>query len=128
MGKQVSVIFVGVDGDKRAPVDLQAQTSWLKKQVNLQPSMVYKAIYGIEVLDLEVEFYKKSERTQVADAMTLRYVMYNYMKMESSHSLFVDIHQEGDFVMVQVVVGNTPEAEQTIMMINKQPVVFSPTF
>ena len=86
--------------------------------------MVYEAIYGIEGLDLEVEFYKKSDRTQVAGAMTLRYVMYNYMKMESGHSLFAEIHQEGDLAMVQVVVGNMPEAERTILMINKQPAVF----
>jgi len=98
--------------------------NWVGKQVNYHSSFVYDGINGIIGLDKPVNFYSASRPGEVAGSMTLRYVMYNYLKMPDNRSLFAEIHQNGLFGTVQVVVPKTPEAERLVLMINKQPAVF----
>ena len=65
-----------------------------------------------------------SNPDEIAGTMTLRRVLYRYIKMTGGEPLFAEVHQNGPMGTVQVVVGKTPEAERLVLMINKQPAVF----
>ena len=117
-GKQVKVTNAASawndDEEDTEPVDLVAMANWVQKQVNYHSSMVYDGIQGIVGLDVEVNFYSASNPDEVAGSMSLRRVMYNYIKMAGGEPLFAEIHQNGPMGTVQVVVGKTPEISRII--------------
>ena len=99
-------------------------TKWVRMHINLHSSLCYAGIHGILGLDVPVPVYSESDPTKIVGDMTLRYVMYNYVKLLDGSSLFAEIHQENPMMDVEVVVANIPEAERMVEVINKQPGVF----
>ena len=52
--------------------------------------------------------------------MSLRHVLYKYVKMDDGHSLISEAHQRGHMGSVDIVIPNTPEAETMVAIMNKQ--------
>ena len=48
----------------------------------------------------------------------------NYFKLIDGHSLFAEIHEADVGSLVEVVVPNIPEAEDQLLMMNKQIAVY----
>ncbi len=113
--------FVMVNDEERDPVNVAAMGILVKKYVNLHSSMVTDGIYGIVGLDKPLPFYRESNHIEEVGHMTLCHAMYNYVKLLGQQSLFAEIHQQTEMSSGHVVVGNTPEAEQMVLMIKKQP-------
>ena len=118
------VKLTAASGFGTKPQDIAAMTKWVRMHINLHSSLCYDGIHGILGLDVPVTVFSESDPTKAVGEMTLRYVMYNYVKLSDGSSLFAEIHQENPMMDVEVVVANIPEAERMVAMINKQPGVF----
>ena len=52
--------------------------------------------------------------------LSLRQILLNYVRLSDGHQLIVEVHQSYEVNgKVQAVIPNTPEAEQMILMMNK---------
>ena len=56
--------------------------------------------------------------------VSLREILYNHVKTIEEHPLFLEVHLGKPMGSVDVVVGSYNEAEQMILMINKNPGAF----
>ena len=100
-------------------VDLASLASYVRQHINYHASMRSDGLTGIINLDKEVNFSAVSDALQVAGTMSLRYVLYRFIKLADSHSLFGEVHQETPISSVDVVIPNTPEAETLLLMMKK---------
>ena len=81
--------------------------------------MIYEGLVGIVDMDAEVAFYSESNSAKIMGYMSLRRVLYKFMKLSGGHSLIGEIHQENDLSSVDIVIANAPEAETMVAMMNK---------
>ena len=81
--------------------------------------MIYDGLVGINDLDTQVPFYAETDADKVMGHMTLRYVLYRFVKVSGGHPLFGKIHQENALASVDVAIPNAPEAETMVAMMNK---------
>jgi hypothetical protein len=79
----------------------------------------YDGLSGIYDVDKQHPFYSVTDPSQVVGYLTLRYVMYNYFKMEDGSAMFHEIHQGQPMSPVDVVVANCAEAEAAMLMMQK---------
>ena len=100
-------------------VDLSNLSSFVKHHVNYHASMTSDGLVGIANLDKPVPFYSVSDRNVLAGHMTLRHVLYNYVKLTDGHALCAELHQLSPLSSVDVVIPNTPEAERMMLMMKK---------
>ena len=92
---------------------------WVKKYVNYHSSLTYDGIFGIKGLGNQQVFYNDSDQESIAGSMSLRHVIYHYVKLADGSLLFAKIHQELPMSTVQVVVPMIPEAERMVAVMNK---------
>ena len=116
-GKNVRVSNTA--GDKTKPQDLTNMSRYVRRHVNYHSSMIYDGLVGINDLDIPVPFYAETDADKVMGHMTLRYVLYRFVKVLGGHSLFREIHQENALASVDVAIPNAPEAETMVAMMNK---------
>jgi hypothetical protein len=80
--------------------------------------MILEDVVGITDLDGEAVVDEAELPTPLR--LLLRKILLQYIRLSDGHQLLVEIHQSGGVMgIVQAVVPNTPEAEQMILMINK---------
>ena len=75
---------------------------------------------GIIDFDVTEKVYRFSDPTKAVATMSLRLVLYKYVKMDDRHSLIVEAHQRGHMGSVDIVIPSTPETETMLAMMDKQ--------
>lgn len=81
-------------------------------------------IRGILLLDKPVGFYSVSDPTKLLGTVTLRRLLFKYVKMSGGFGLFEELHQAMPLSVVDVAVTNCKEAERMISMIHKHSAAF----
>ena len=110
---------------KLSAKELKNMCSMARSHVNYIASMTIDCLEGVTDLDRPIPFYSASDRTKVAGTMTLRHVLYHYVKMKDGKiPLFVEIHQGSPAAGVEVVIPNTPQATDFLEQINKNLAAF----
>ena len=117
-GKKVKMTNVATKLTKA--LEIANLCKYVRQHVNYHSSMTYDSLVGIVMLDLPVPFYSVTDAKKLLGSMTLRHVLYNYVKLADGHSLFGEIHQENGMLSVDVIVLNTSNAETMLLMMNKQ--------
>ena len=121
-GRQVLISEVLVFESPKG--DLKRMGKVSRDHINYHASMTYNQVMGILNLDEDVPYFHPDDSVNPAGTMTLRTVMYSYLKMQDGFSLVAEIHQRGVMGAVEVVVPNTREAENMVNHMNKQIAVF----
>ena len=116
-GRQVHVSKVV--GKDTSPVEVKRLINVSQKHTNFHASMTAEALKGIIDFDVTETVYSVSNPTKPVARMSLRHVLYKYVKMEDGHSLIAEAHQRGPMGLVDIVIPNTPEAEIMVKMMNK---------
>ena len=99
--------------------DIKRLTRMSQHHTNFHASAIIEEVIGIVDID-EDAVINLSDTLQSAYSMSLREVMYNFLKLADGSSLCAEIHQHGSMGRVFAVIPNVPEAETMIQMINKQ--------
>jgi hypothetical protein len=105
-------------------VDMAAAAAFARRHVNYHSSTRMDGIRGIIHLDKEVEFYSVTEPTKVMGTITLRKMLYKYVKMTDDHGLFNEVHQGKPLDPVDVAVPNCEEAERMLLMMQKNSAAY----
>ena len=92
---------------------------YVRHHVNYQSRIIYDGLVGVVDLNREVAFYAESDSTRLMGYISLRYVLYKFMKLSNGHSLIGEICQENNLASVDIVIANAPEAETMVAMMNK---------
>ena len=90
------------------PQELTNMGQYVHRHVNYHSSMIYDGLVGVVDLNQEVAFYAESDPTRLMGYMSLRYVLYKFMKLSDGHSLIGEIHQENNLASVDIVIANAP--------------------
>ena len=106
-------------GKESKPQDISNMGRYVRRHVNYHSSMTYGGLVGIVELDEQVPFYAESDPSKVMGEMSLRYVLYKFIKLSGGHTLIGEIHQQNKLSSVDIVVPNAPEAETLVAMMNK---------
>ncbi len=101
--------------------EAKRQVDVAQAHTNYQVSMMGKELRGVICLDeptniIQVVTGKKNS------SLTLRFVLFNYLKMKDGHSMIA--HQECLQMPTYIVIPNTPKAERMILMMNKNLLAF----
>jgi uncharacterized membrane protein YgcG len=105
-------------------VDMAAVASYNRKHINYNANTRMDGIRGIFHLDKQVPFYSVTDPTKLMGHITLRRVLYKYMKMSDGHNLLLEVHQAAPMSPVDVVVPNAEEAERMMLMIHKNSAAY----
>jgi hypothetical protein len=105
-------------------VDMAAVASYNRKHINYNANTRMDGIRGIFHLDKKVPFYSVSDPTKLMGTITLRRVLYKYMKMTDGHSLLAEVHQSTPMGPVDVAVPNAEEAERMMLMMHKNSAAY----
>ncbi len=85
---------------------------------NYQCSMILKDIVGITNLNGQADLYE--EGMSMPLRFTLRRLLLQHVRLNDGCQLLAEIHQSSDVMgRVQAVIPNIPEAEQMVLMMNK---------
>jgi hypothetical protein len=85
---------------------------------NYQGSMTGETIFGIDMIDGEVA------PMAGGGMVSLRMVLFSYVKMEDKFSVFAELHQTEELGPVLVIIPTCIEAERLVHMMNKQVTAF----
>jgi hypothetical protein len=85
---------------------------------NYQGSMTRETIFGIDMIDGEVA------PTAGGGKVSLRMVLFSYVKMEDKFSVFTELHQTEELGPVLAIIPAYTEAERLVQMMNKQVTAF----
>ena len=115
-GKNVHVSEV-VDKDS-TPSEIKRLARVAQVHCNYQCSMILKDLVGITDLNASAVLIQEGVLTPLR--LSLHLILLRYIELSDKHSLFAELHQSNDVMgRVQAVIPNTPEAEQMILMMNK---------
>ena len=81
--------------------------------------MTAKELVGIMDFDATDTVYSVLDPTKSLETMSIRHVLYKYVKMYDGHSLIAEAHQRGHMGSADIVILNTPKAETMVEMMNK---------
>jgi hypothetical protein len=96
-----------------SPSKIKRLMSVSQKHTNYQCSMLLEDIVGITNLEGQVKVSQEL-------TLSLRQILLNYVRLSDGHQLVAEVHQLYEVMgRVQEVISNTPEAEQMILMMNK---------
>ncbi len=85
---------------------------------NYQCSMLLEDLVGITDLNASADLYQNGVPTPLH--FSLLQVLLRFVKLGNGHRLFAEVHQSNEVMgRVQAVIPNTPEAEQMVLMMNK---------
>jgi len=76
--------------------------------------MTGETIFGIDMIDGEVA------PTAGGGMLSLRMVLFSYVKMEDKFSIFAELHQTEELGPVFAIIPACSEAERLVHMMNKQ--------
>jgi hypothetical protein len=89
-----------------------------QKHTNYQYSMIFEDIVGITNLDGAADYHQEGMHNTLC--FTLHQILLRYVRLSDGHQLIAKVHQSYDVMgHVQAIIPNTPEAEQMILMMNK---------
>jgi hypothetical protein len=115
-GKHAHVSEV-VDQDS-SPSEIKRLARVAQIHCNYQCLMILEDVVGVTDLDGEAMLDEAGLPTPLQ--LSLRKILLQYIRLSNGHQLLAKIHQSGGVMgKVQAVVPNTPEAEQMILMMNK---------
>ena len=92
---------------------LTKHENYAMKHTNYHANMIDIGLVSIIDVDAKVCVMSETDPTEKVGEMNLKGALYN-----AGHSLFGEIHQAGPLMSVDVVVGNTSEADKTVEMMN----------
>ena len=118
-GKQASNKREG-KGEQRRTGRLLAKrcVQYASKHILYQESMTADGLTGLTSIDEPVPIYSASDPERKEGSLTMRAVLYQYVRMADGRSLFAEIHQAVPSGPVDVVVGRCKEAEDMIAQLN----------
>lgn len=129
-GRMVKVT-VAIDNRKKRggqqnqlQIDMAAVASYSRKHINYSANTRMDGIRGIFHVDKQVPFYSVSDPTKRMGHITLRRVLYKYLKMSDGHNLLMEVHQAAPMGPVDVVVPNAEEAERMMLMMQKNAAAY----
>ena len=105
-------------------VDMAAVASYSRKHINYNANTRMDGIRGIFHLDKQVPFYSVSDPNKRMGYITLRRVLYKYLKMSDGHNLLLEVHQAAPMGPVDVAVPNAEEAERMMLMMHKNSAAY----
>jgi hypothetical protein len=115
-GKHTHVSKV-VDKDS-TPSKIKHLAGIAQVHCNYQCSMILKDVVGIMNLNGQVDFYKEGMSTPLR--FMLCKLLLQHVRLSDGCQLLAEIHQSSNVMgRVQAVIPNTPEAEQLVLMMNK---------
>ncbi len=115
-GKHAHVSEV-VDKDS-TPSKIKRLSQVSQVHCNYQCSMLLEDLVGITDLNAAANLYQNGVPTPLR--FSLRQVLLHFVKLGNGHRLFAEVHQSNEVMgRVQAVIPNTPEAEQMVLMMNK---------
>ena len=79
-----------------------------QKHTNFHSSMTLEELVGIIDFDATETIYSVLDPTKSVATMSLRHMLYKYVKMDYRHSLIAKAHQRGNMGSVDIVIPNTP--------------------
>ncbi len=102
-----------------SPSEIKRLIKVAQRHTSYQCTMMLEDITGIVYLN-GMAAIKDNNTGNVIRVVSLRTLLLRYLCLSNGHQLIVEIHQaNGVMGPVQAVVPNSPEAEQMIMMMNK---------
>ncbi len=115
-GKHAHVSEV-VDTDS-TPSKIRCLMHIAQVHCNYQCSMILEDV--VSITDLNGQAVLNEVRMNTPLCFTLRQVLLHYVYLNDGHQLLAEIHQSNNGMgRVQAIIPNTPEAEQMILMMNK---------
>jgi len=123
--RNVLALFLGKRARLSEVMDKNSTPGEIKRMVkcamghaNYQGSMTGETIFGIDMIDGEVA------PTAGGGMVSLRMVLFSYVKMEDKFSVFAERHQTEELSPVLAIIPACSEAEQLVHMMNKQVAAF----
>ncbi len=102
-----------------SPSEIKRLIKVAQRHTSYQCTMMLEDITGIVYLNGTAAI-KDNNTGNVIRVVSLRTLLLRYLHLSNGHQLIAEIHQaNGVMGPVQAVVPNSPEAEQMIMMMNK---------
>ena len=98
-----------VVGKDTLAVEIKRLINVSQKHTNFHSSMTAEELVGIIDFDATETVYSVSDPTKAVATMSLRHVLYKYVKMDDGHSLIAEAHQRVHMGPVDIVIPNTPE-------------------
>jgi hypothetical protein len=114
----------GKKKQSQSKLDLASMASCSRMHINYTGNTRMDGIRGILHLDKQVNFYAVSDPTKLMGTITLRRILYKYLKMSDGHHLFEEVHQAHPLAAVDVAVPNCEEAERMMLMMQKNPAAY----
>ena len=105
-------------------VDMAAVASYSRKHINYMNCTRMDGIRGVLNLDKQVTFYSATEPSKAVGTLSLRWLLYQEVKMEDGYNLFEEIHQGAAMGAVDVAIPNCEEAERLMLMIQRNAAAF----
>jgi hypothetical protein len=106
-----------VDKDS-TPSEIRRLMRVSQVHTNYQCSMLLEDLVGIMDLNASAKIYQSSMSGPLQ--FSLQLVLLCFVQLNNGHRLFAEVHQANEVMgKVQPVIPNTPEAEQMILMTNK---------
>ena len=103
--------------------NLAAVASFSRNHINYQANTIYDGVKGIMDVDRMFDVPSVTDSNISVGRVSLRMIMYTKLTF-GELPLFLEIHQGEPMMPVDVVVGNCPEAERMLLMINKNPAAY----
>ncbi len=95
-----------------------------QSHTNYQCSLLLKDIVRITNLEATAPIFDNNSHTLLG-ILSLCQVLLHYLRLSNGHQLFAEVCQSNEIMgPVQAVIPNTPEAEQMILMTNKNVPVY----
>ena len=91
---------------------------YASKHILYQESMEAEGLDGLLNIDEPVPFYENDESTLPRGTMTMRSVLYQYVRMADGCALFGEVHQANALAPVDVVIGRCAEAKDILEQLN----------
>lgn len=117
-GRQCHISEV-VNKDSTTAGEIKRLISISQNHTTFCVTFTMEEIKGIVDLDRAVPFYDEEDPSTEAGKMSLRDVLYSFLKMSDDLPLIAEMHQRGVMGVVEVVIPNIPVAEQMVLMMNK---------
>ena len=103
---------------KSTPGEIKKMVRSAMKHAGYQGSMTGETIIGIDLIDGE------TAPTPGGGKVSLRMIMFNYIKMQDKFSLFAELHQVEVMGPTLAIIPACEEAERIVHMMNKQVAAF----
>jgi hypothetical protein len=103
---------------KSTPHKSKRQVDVAQSHTNYQMSMTVDKLVRIIKLDKLVEIVHPTTFKMVG-TLTMRMILLNYLKMQDSHPIIAEVHQEDICTPMHVIIPQAKEAERMVCMMHK---------